>query len=198
SVPAGFTRSVPAGFTRSVLAGFTRLVPAGFTRSVPAGFTRLVPAGFTRSVPAGFTRSVPAGFTRSNSFLASIRFYKFPPRWRNDPEARLSREAWVRSMDASDLARDEVMSLRTTILGQTIEIRELHAADRRRQIVTSEMLRVDHRRFAEIRGLRIADCTREQQLIQTLTGQVMALQGQQGPAGGPTQLELPEKAGSSS
>nr|GFA42307.1 reverse transcriptase domain-containing protein [Tanacetum cinerariifolium] len=36
-------------------------------------------------------------------------------------------------MDASDLARGEVMSLRTTVLGQTIEIRELHAADRRRQ-----------------------------------------------------------------
>nr|GEX73347.1 putative reverse transcriptase domain-containing protein [Tanacetum cinerariifolium] len=83
-------------------------------------------------------------------------------------EARVSREAWVRSMDASDLARGEVISLRTTVLGQTTEIRELHAAERRRQIVTSEMLRADHRRFAEIRGLRTADRTRQQQLIQTL------------------------------
>nr|GEV88763.1 putative reverse transcriptase domain-containing protein [Tanacetum cinerariifolium] len=58
-----------------------------------------------------------------------------------ETEARLSREAWVRSMDASDLARGEVMSLHTTVLGQTTDIRELHAADRRRQIVTSEMLR---------------------------------------------------------
>ncbi|GJR63767.1 hypothetical protein Tco_1505929 [Tanacetum coccineum] len=33
-------------------------------------------------------------------------------------EARMSREAWGRSMDASDLARSEVMSLRTTVLGQ--------------------------------------------------------------------------------
>nr|GEX44318.1 putative reverse transcriptase domain-containing protein [Tanacetum cinerariifolium] len=49
-------------------------------------------------------------------------------------KARLSREAWVRSMDASDLARGKVMSLRTTVLGQTTEIRELHAADGRRQI----------------------------------------------------------------
>nr|GEY16199.1 putative reverse transcriptase domain-containing protein [Tanacetum cinerariifolium] len=56
-------------------------------------------------------------------------------------ERQLLAEASVRSMDASDLARDEVMSLRTTVLGQMIEIRELHAADRRRQIVTSEMLR---------------------------------------------------------
>nr|GEU82445.1 hypothetical protein [Tanacetum cinerariifolium] len=71
-------------------------------------------------------------------------------------------------MDASDLACGEVMSLRTTILGQRIEIRELHAADRRRQIVTSEMLRADHKRFTEIRGLRTADRTQQQQLIQTL------------------------------
>nr|GEV71306.1 ribonuclease H-like domain-containing protein [Tanacetum cinerariifolium] len=69
-----------------------------------------------------------------------------------ETEARLSREAWVRSMDAGDLSRGEVMSLRTTVLGQTTEIRELHAADRRRRIMTLEMLRADHRRFAEIRG----------------------------------------------
>ncbi|GKG49549.1 hypothetical protein Tco_0516001, partial [Tanacetum coccineum] len=43
-------------------------------------------------------------------------------------------------MDANDLARGEVMSLRTTVLGQMSEIRELHDADRRRQAVTSEML----------------------------------------------------------
>nr|GEV50008.1 hypothetical protein [Tanacetum cinerariifolium] len=115
-------------------------------------------------------------------------------------------------MDASDLARGEVMSLRTIVLGQTTEIKKLHAADRRRQIMTSEMLREDHRRFAKIRGLSTADRTRQQQLIQTLTGhvttpqgqvialqgQVTALQGQQGPTGGPTQPELPEEAGSSS
>nr|GFB32521.1 hypothetical protein [Tanacetum cinerariifolium] len=47
--------------------------------------------------------------------------------------ARMSREAWVRSTDAIDLVRGEVMSLRTTVLGQMTEIRELHAADRRRQ-----------------------------------------------------------------
>nr|GEX01179.1 hypothetical protein [Tanacetum cinerariifolium] len=135
-----------------------------------------------------------------------------------ETEARLSREAWVQSVDASDLACGEVISLRTTVLGQTTEIRELHAADRKRQIVTSEMLRVDHMRSTKIRGLRTADHTRQQQLIHTLTvmqtiqgyvttlqgqvtalqGQVIALQahvttlqGQQGPAGGPTQPELP-------
>ncbi|GJS27395.1 putative reverse transcriptase domain-containing protein [Tanacetum coccineum] len=105
-----------------------------------------------------------------------------------ETEARLSREAWRRSMDASDLARGEVMSLCTTVLGQMSEIRELHAADRRRQAVTSEMLKADHRRSAEMRELRTADRTRQQQLIQTLTGQ-------QGPVGGPAQPELPEEAG---
>ncbi|GJT99636.1 hypothetical protein Tco_1109975 [Tanacetum coccineum] len=34
-----------------------------------------------------------------------------------ETEAKLSREAWRRSMDASDLARGEVISLRTTVLG---------------------------------------------------------------------------------
>ncbi|GJY31512.1 putative reverse transcriptase domain-containing protein [Tanacetum coccineum] len=46
-----------------------------------------------------------------------------------ETEARMTREAWRRSMDASDLAYGEVMSLRTTVLGQMSEIRELHAAD---------------------------------------------------------------------
>ncbi|GJR14891.1 hypothetical protein Tco_0797543 [Tanacetum coccineum] len=36
-------------------------------------------------------------------------------------KARMSREAWGRSMDASDLAHSEVMSLRTTVFGQQAE-----------------------------------------------------------------------------
>ncbi|GKG39637.1 hypothetical protein Tco_0463782, partial [Tanacetum coccineum] len=85
-------------------------------------------------------------------------------------------------MDASDLARREVMSLRTTVLGQMSEIRELHAADRRRQAMISEILKADQRRSAEMKEFRIADRTRQQQFKQTLTG----------PVGGPTQPELPE------
>nr|GEZ90943.1 putative reverse transcriptase domain-containing protein [Tanacetum cinerariifolium] len=82
-------------------------------------------------------------------------------------KARMSREAWVRATDTSDLVRGEVMSLRTTVLGQMPEIRELQAADRRRQTVISELLRIDHRRSTEIIELRTA-----------LQGQVTALQGQ--------------------
>ncbi|GJV26781.1 hypothetical protein Tco_1383229 [Tanacetum coccineum] len=96
---------------------------------------------------------------------------------RMETEARLSQEAWRRSMDASDLARGEVMSLRTTILGQTSEIRELHAVDRRRQA---------------------GQVTTLQGQVAALQGKVTALQGQQGPAGGPVQPELPEEAGRNS
>ncbi|GJR73366.1 hypothetical protein Tco_0085731 [Tanacetum coccineum] len=39
------------------------------------------------------------------------------------------------------------------------KIRELHAADRKRQAVISKMLKADQRRSAEIRGLRTADHT---------------------------------------
>ncbi|GJX42452.1 putative reverse transcriptase domain-containing protein [Tanacetum coccineum] len=45
------------------------------------------------------------------------------------------------------------MSLRTTVLGQMSEIRELHVADRRRQAMTSEMLKADHRRSTEMREI---------------------------------------------
>ncbi|GJY38148.1 putative reverse transcriptase domain-containing protein [Tanacetum coccineum] len=43
-----------------------------------------------------------------------------------EAEARMSREAWGRSMDASDLARAEVMSLRTTVLAQQSETEVVH------------------------------------------------------------------------
>nr|GEY21202.1 putative reverse transcriptase domain-containing protein [Tanacetum cinerariifolium] len=120
---------------------------------------------------------------------------------RYETKARMSREAWVRSTDASDLVRGEVMSLRTTVLGQMTEIMELHAADRRRQTVVSELLRTDHRRSTKITELRTAlqgQVTALQGQVTALQAQVIALQGQQGLAGGPTQLELPEEAGSGS
>nr|GFC83931.1 hypothetical protein [Tanacetum cinerariifolium] len=63
---------------------------------------------------------------------------EFETRVRQDTE-----EIYIRLDDeqnASDLVRGEVMSLHTTVLGQMTEIRELHAADHRRQIVISKML----------------------------------------------------------
>nr|GFB24344.1 hypothetical protein [Tanacetum cinerariifolium] len=74
-------------------------------------------------------------------------------------EARMSREAWVRATDASDLVH---------------VIRELQATDRRRQTVISELLRIDHRRSTEILELRTA----LQGQVTALQAQVTTLQGQ--------------------
>ncbi|GJY30339.1 hypothetical protein Tco_0413834 [Tanacetum coccineum] len=115
-----------------------------------------------------------------------------------ETEAGMSREAWGRAMDASDLAHGEVISLRTTVHAQMSEITELQSADHRRQRAISDLLETDRRRREEMRELRAADRTRQQQIIQTLTvmqtlqremtplqglvttlqGQVTALQGQ--------------------
>ncbi|GJV46168.1 putative reverse transcriptase domain-containing protein [Tanacetum coccineum] len=46
-----------------------------------------------------------------------------------EEEARLSRAAWARSMDACDQVHSEGISLRTTIVAQQSEITELQAAD---------------------------------------------------------------------
>ncbi|GJX79830.1 hypothetical protein Tco_0327979, partial [Tanacetum coccineum] len=50
--------------------------------------------------------------------------------WGAHTEARMSREAWGKYMDASDLAHAEVMSLRTTVHAQMSEINELHTTER--------------------------------------------------------------------
>ncbi|GJX42764.1 hypothetical protein Tco_0257754 [Tanacetum coccineum] len=107
-----------------------------------------------------------------------------------ETKARMSREAWGRSMDASDLARAEVMSLRTTVLAQQSQIRELQSADRRRQTVITKMLAADHRRQKQL--------TEALKLIKRLQTQMAEFERQQGPAKGPAQLELQEEAGSSS
>ncbi|GJR01237.1 hypothetical protein Tco_0524221 [Tanacetum coccineum] len=71
-----------------------------------------------------------------------------------ETEARMSREAWGRSKDASDLAHAEVMSLRTIVHAQMSEIRELQSADRSRQRAISDLLETDRGRRKEIRELR--------------------------------------------
>ncbi|GKD92456.1 hypothetical protein Tco_1372293 [Tanacetum coccineum] len=107
-----------------------------------------------------------------------------------ETEARMSREAWGRSMDASDLTRAEVMSLRTTMLAQQLQIRELQSADRKRQTMITEMVEADHRRQKQL--------TEALKLIKRLQTQMAEFERQQGPAKGPAQPELPEEARSSS
>ncbi|GJX09574.1 hypothetical protein Tco_0199433 [Tanacetum coccineum] len=57
-------------------------------------------------------------------------------------EARLSREAWGWSIDASDTARSEVRALRTTVLAHQMEIAALRVADRARQAQLMGTLRL--------------------------------------------------------
>ncbi|GKA51907.1 hypothetical protein Tco_0745103 [Tanacetum coccineum] len=108
----------------------------------------------------------------------------------DDEQTEMSREAWGQSIDASDLTRSEIMSLRTTVLGQQTVITELQAADRRRQAAITELL--------------AADCGRQTQFIEALKllkrlqTQMTKFESQQGPAKGPAQPDAPEKAGSSS
>ncbi|GJW40677.1 hypothetical protein Tco_0066522 [Tanacetum coccineum] len=91
-------------------------------------------------------------------------------------EDRDPREAWVQSMDASDMERSEVRALWTTVLAQQTEIGDLLAADRRRQAQLAEALT----------------------LLRTLQTQMVALQSQQRPARDLTHPDVPEEAGSSS
>nr|GFA08961.1 hypothetical protein [Tanacetum cinerariifolium] len=91
---------------------------------------------------------------------------EFETRVRQDTDdiyTRLDDEQTERQLLAG---HGKVISLRTTVLGQISEIRELQAADRRRQTVILELLRIDHRRSSETSELRTA-----------LQGQVTALQG---------------------
>nr|GFB75035.1 hypothetical protein [Tanacetum cinerariifolium] len=92
-----------------------------------------------------------------------------------ETEARMSKEAWVRATDASDLVHGEVMSLRTTVLGQMSEIRELEAANRRRLTVISELLRIDHMRSTEILELSTA-LQRQKQMAPRRTTRSIAYQ----------------------
>nr|GEZ50815.1 putative reverse transcriptase domain-containing protein [Tanacetum cinerariifolium] len=70
-----------------------------------------------------------------------------------EAEARMSREAWTRAIDASDLVHGEVISLRTTVPGQISEIRELQVADRRRHTMILELLRKEREPPLRVRAL---------------------------------------------
>ncbi|GKA83731.1 hypothetical protein Tco_0805326 [Tanacetum coccineum] len=102
-----------------------------------------------------------------------------------EEEARLSRAAWARSMDACDQVHSEGMSLRTTVMAQQSEIVELRAADQRRQTVISELLKTDYRRQRQL--------AETLKIVKSLKAQMTELQRQQGPAKDPAE---PEEAAS--
>ncbi|GJX15792.1 hypothetical protein Tco_0216624 [Tanacetum coccineum] len=101
-------------------------------------------------------------------------------------EAKMAREAWGLSMDASDYARSDVMSLRTTVVAQSALISELQSADHRRQRVISELLASDHKRQVQL--------TKTLRLLKGLQTQMVEFQRQHGPAKGPAQPDAPGEA----
>ncbi|GKA35577.1 hypothetical protein Tco_0722068 [Tanacetum coccineum] len=105
-------------------------------------------------------------------------------------EAKMAREAWGLSMDSSDYARSDVMSLRTTVVAQSALISELQSADHRRQRVISELLASDHKRQVQL--------TKTLRLLKGLQTQMVEFQRQHGPAKGLAQPDAPGEAGSSS
>ncbi|GKA01683.1 putative ribonuclease H-like domain-containing protein [Tanacetum coccineum] len=107
-----------------------------------------------------------------------------------EKEARMAREDWGLSIDASDYVRSDVMSLRTTIVGQRALILELQLADHKRQGVIKELLAAYHQRQVQL--------TKALKLLKGLQTQMAKFQRQHGPAKGPAQPDVPGEAGSSS
>nr|GFB91406.1 hypothetical protein [Tanacetum cinerariifolium] len=105
-------------------------------------------------------------------------------------EAKMPREAWGLSMDASDNAHSDVMSLCTTLVVQHALILDLQAADRRRQGAIKELLAADHKRQVQlIKALR---------LLKGLQTQMIEFQRYHGPTKGLAQPDAPGEANSSS
>ncbi|GJX50997.1 hypothetical protein Tco_0277842 [Tanacetum coccineum] len=101
-------------------------------------------------------------------------------------EAKMAREAWGLSVDASDYACLDVMSLHTTVVAQSALISELQSADHRRQRAITELLASDHKRQVQL--------TKTLRLLKGLQTQVVELRRQHGPAEGPSQPDAPEEA----
>nr|GFB00110.1 hypothetical protein [Tanacetum cinerariifolium] len=98
--------------------------------------------------------------------------------------------AWGLSMDASDNAHSDVMSLHTTLVVQYALVLDLQAADRRRQGVIKELLAADHKRQVQL--------TKALRLLKGLQTQMIEFQKHHRPAKGPAQPAAPGEAGSSS
>nr|GEW98508.1 hypothetical protein [Tanacetum cinerariifolium] len=105
-------------------------------------------------------------------------------------EARMAREAWGLSMDASDNAHSDVISLRNTLVAQHALILDLQTSDRRRQGAIKELLAADHKRQVQL--------TKALRLLKGLHTQMIEFQRHHGLTKGPAQLDAPGEAGSSS
>ncbi|GJT73185.1 hypothetical protein Tco_1032471 [Tanacetum coccineum] len=107
-----------------------------------------------------------------------------------EEEARLSRAAWARSMDACDQVHSEGISLRTTVMAQQSEITELQAADRRRQAVITDLLKADYRRQRQL--------VETLKIVKSLKAQMIEPERHRDTDKDHCEPELPEEASSSS
>nr|GEZ80319.1 hypothetical protein [Tanacetum cinerariifolium] len=105
-------------------------------------------------------------------------------------ETRMAREAWGLSMDASDNAHSDVMSLRTMLVVQHALILDLQAADCKKQEVIKELLEADHKRQVQL--------TKALRLLKGLQTQMIEFQKHHRPAKGLVQPDALGEAGSSS
>nr|GEV37281.1 putative reverse transcriptase domain, ribonuclease H-like domain, aspartic peptidase domain protein [Tanacetum cinerariifolium] len=100
-------------------------------------------------------------------------------------EARMALEAWGLSMDASDNAHSDAMSLCTTLVAHHALILYLQATDCRRQGVIKELLAVDHKRQVQL--------TKALRLLKGLQTQMIEFQRHHGPAKGLAQSDAPRE-----
>ncbi|GJS88238.1 putative reverse transcriptase domain-containing protein [Tanacetum coccineum] len=139
----------------------------------------------------------PAGGLRADyGFVATMdREIRRDPERETDKQSQ--RQLFAGPAHKVVLETDEHMHIHVIRWRQRLDFPERLGGDRWMRVILPAR---DHRRSAEMRELRTADRTRQQQLIQTLTviqslqgqvtilhGKVTALQGQQGPVGGPAQ-----------
>nr|GEX20108.1 hypothetical protein [Tanacetum cinerariifolium] len=99
--------------TDTELGGYVRKFETRVRQDMDEIYTRLDDEQTERQLLAG----------RLNMLFRDRHAYAYT-RLLIEAEVRMSREAWTRAIDASDLVHGEVISLRTTVLGQISEIRE--------------------------------------------------------------------------
>nr|GFB12143.1 hypothetical protein [Tanacetum cinerariifolium] len=113
----------------------------------------------------------------ADSIVVALPAVDHVPSKERDREARMARKAWGLSMDASDNAHSDVMSLRTTLVAQDALILDLQPADHRRHGVIKELLAADHKRQVQL--------TKALRLLKGLQTQMIEFQRHHGPAKDP-------------
>nr|GEW89480.1 reverse transcriptase domain-containing protein [Tanacetum cinerariifolium] len=133
----------------SSVAGAARQDEPAVARDDPYSLVREELYGFVDRVDVAPGRSMSKelgyGITDTWDELAGAN-EEIVPTTLQGKEARMAHEAWGLSMDASDNAHSDVMSLHTTLVAQHALILDLQAANRRRQSVIKELLAADHKR----------------------------------------------------